>query len=274
MKKSTYLHNGKMRLMYYFLFLCFVLCTLNSWSQNKGIVYYGQIESVGLKSPLGPDFNSFLVFDKEESYYVTAMDSLENGKTFEGRYSSEDGQSVISFSSEYMTSRYGKQVYNNRKKDTLYWNQWVDFYVAEKTPSIDWKLEKETKKIGNFLAHKAIGKFRGRKYTAWYILEVPLPFGPWKLQGLPGLILEAYDDDKEMYLYFKSLEFPTKNKTRITQLKRPDDHPKNWRSLEEFKNRLDYFYNKRKNSSIIIAQKYGTDIPDEKIKSDLYLESF
>ena len=250
-----------------------VICSI-SFGQNKGIVYYGQIESVGLKSPLGPDFNSYLVFDKKKSYYVTAKDSLENGKNFEKRYSSEDGQNIISFSEGYMTSKFGRQVYYDRDKDTIYWSQWENFYVAEKTPKINWKLEKETKKIGKFIANKATGLFRGRIYTAWYTLEIPLPYGPWKLQGLPGLIIEAYDKDKEMYLYFKSLEYPTINKTPISQIKRPENHPKTWRTLEDFKKRLDFFYEKRKNTSITIAQKYGTDVPDEKIKSEIYLESF
>lgn len=256
-----------------YLVLLISLATLGSWSQEKGIVYYGQIESIGLKSPLGPDFNAYLIFNNNESYYVTANDSLENGKEFKLRYSSEDGQNIRSFSGP-LTSKYGRQVYNNRNKDSLFWNQWVDFYVAEKRPIINWKLEKETKKIGKFTAHKAIGHFRGRNYTAWYILEIPLPYGPWKLQGLPGLILEAYDNDKEMYIYFKSIEYPTANKAIISQLKRPNDHPKTWWTKEDFKKKLDYFYEKRKNSSITLAQKYGTDVPEEKIKSEIYLESF
>ena len=63
---------------------------------------------------------------------------------------------------------------------------------------MEWKLNKETKNIGKFNCKKATCSFRGRNYTAWYTLEVPLPYGPWKLQGLPGVILEAYDEKKEI----------------------------------------------------------------------------
>ncbi len=254
------------------ILLTLLLSFLNTYSQKKGIVYYGQIESTRLKAPLGPDFNAFLIFNNNESYYVTAKDSLDIETEFKQRYSSEDGMTVRSFS--VMTTKYGKQVYNNRKKDTIYWNQWVDFYVAEKTPKIEWKLIKETKKIGDFTANKATCSFRGRDYTAWYILDVPLPYGPWKLQGLPGLIIEAYDTHKEMYFYFKSLEYPTKNKTKITQIQRPKDHLETWKTLDDFKKRLNKIYDRMRASSITIAQRQETDVPEQKIKSEVFIESF
>ncbi|NER12955.1 GLPGLI family protein [Leptobacterium flavescens] len=78
--------------------------------------------------------------------------------------------------------------------------------LEENNPRIKWDLKEETKKIGSFTCHKAIGEFRGRIYTAWYTLDVPVNAGPWKLQGLPGLILEAYDKEKFVQFYFKSIK--------------------------------------------------------------------
>lgn len=100
--------------------------------------------------------------------------------------------------------------YIDHKKDSLisrmpYLSNKV-YIVREQKPSIDWTITKEEKKIGPYACQKAIGKFRGRMYTAWFTLDIPLNMGPWKLQGLPGLILEASDTDKLIQFAFTSLQ--------------------------------------------------------------------
>ena len=46
------------------------------------------------------------------------------------------------------------------------------------------------------MCHLATCEFRGRKWQAWYS-DIPYSLGPWKLNGLPGLILEARSLDKD-----------------------------------------------------------------------------
>src|SRR5690606_18799090 len=77
-----------------------------------------------------------------------------------------------------------------------------DFVVREEFPVQDWEIHDETKEIGNYACQKATCTFKGRNYTAWFAPELPMPYGPWKLYGLPGLILSAYDDKQEVsFLY-------------------------------------------------------------------------
>lgn len=60
-----------------------------------------------------------------------------------------------------------------------------------------WEIEDETKNILGYECNKAVTTFRGRKWMAWFTPEIPVQEGPWKLFGLPGLILEAYDAERD-----------------------------------------------------------------------------
>jgi len=68
-------------------------------------------------------------------------------------------------------------------------------FIKEKLPLQVWSLKDETKKIKSLLCKKAVTTYRGRTYTAWYTEEIPVIGGPWKFDGLPGLILEASSND-------------------------------------------------------------------------------
>ena len=63
-----------------------------------------------------------------------------------------------------------------------------------------WEIEDGTKTILGYECNKAVTDYRGRRWIAWFTTDIPVNEGPWKLSGLPGLILEAYDVDKD-YLF-------------------------------------------------------------------------
>jgi GLPGLI family protein len=69
---------------------------------------------------------------------------------------------------------------------------------------MDWKTSEEQRSIGGIPCLKAVTQFKGRGYTAWYAPTITIPDGPWKLGGLPGLILEAYDDEDNWHMTFVS----------------------------------------------------------------------
>lgn len=257
------------------ILITLLFCCVFASSQNKGLVYYGHIESPGMRSAAGPDLNAYLVFDKNESYYVTAKDSLQSSVNETTVVTGSDGQTTV-HTGGANTFRYGKQVYFNRESDSLWWSQRFrgNIYVAESRPKIEWQLIDETKKIGALTAFKAIGEFRGREYTAWYVREIPLPYGPWKLQGLPGLIVEAYDDRKEMFIYFKSLKYPTNNQTPISKVQRTSNDSQGWMTIHEFKDMLVESLEKAYNKTVIMSERYGGGTPKKPVFSDVYIESF
>lgn len=82
--------------------------------------------------------------------------------------------------------------------DTAGMEQYV---VEEPIENIDWTIvEDSVKKVLGYDCIMATADYHGRKWTAWFTPEIPLQAGPWKLAGLPGLILEA-DADNGVYSF-------------------------------------------------------------------------
>ncbi|MCR8558903.1 GLPGLI family protein [Mucilaginibacter sp. BJC16-A38] len=84
------------------------------------------------------------------------------------------------------------------------------YLIDEAYPVIDWKISADTASFAGLQCQKAITHFKGRDYTAWFCPDLPFHSGPWKLNGLPGVILEAYDDKKEVVFKFDGIEDLTK----------------------------------------------------------------
>jgi GLPGLI family protein len=82
------------------------------------------------------------------------------------------------------------------------------YIVEEKKIKIKWDILNEYKTINDLKVQKAIGEFRGRHYIAWFSNEIPVKFGPWKLNGLPGLIIAISDDKNEVMFYAKTINIP------------------------------------------------------------------
>ncbi len=61
----------------------------------------------------------------------------------------------------------------------------------EPTPDIIWTLSEDTITISGYLCQQATATFRGVEWQVYYTEEVPSSAGPWRLRGLPGLIVKA-----------------------------------------------------------------------------------
>ena len=69
------------------------------------------------------------------------------------------------------------------------------YLSKEPLAKVDWTLDEDTLAIGGLLCHRATGKLYGKLWTVWYTEEMPSSAGPWKLRGLPGLIVKAEDSE-------------------------------------------------------------------------------
>lgn len=115
----------------------------------------------------------------------------------------------------------GASIVSNRKRQTIEINYYTlatenkfittekliqEYMVEEEIPKIDWKITKDTLSFSGLKCQKATATFKGRNWVAWFAPELPFGNGPWKLNGLPGLIVDAYDDKKEVLFQFAGFE--------------------------------------------------------------------
>ena len=61
----------------------------------------------------------------------------------------------------------------------------------ESTPDFVWTLTDDTLTVGGYLCQQATATHRGVAWTVCYTEEIPSSAGPWRLRGLPGLIVKA-----------------------------------------------------------------------------------
>lgn len=69
------------------------------------------------------------------------------------------------------------------------------FVCEEDMPQINWSIVEGDTVICGYGCLKAEGELRGRKWNVWFAPEIAVNDGPWKLCGLPGLILQAVDTE-------------------------------------------------------------------------------
>lgn len=184
------------------------------------------------------------------SYYTHRVDSLKstpqgskkytqeiirfNGKYIRGK--DEDNIDWVSALNAAPFTRLSTYVFKNypEGKMTVFEEILTDKYVYEDSMDMQkWTLvEDSMKTIIGYECQQATCTFRGREWTVWFAPDIPIGEGPWKLCGLPGLIMEAYDKGKQQYfcingldqtisepIYFGKLSTPIKEYEKTTYSK-------------------------------------------------------
>ena len=81
-----------------------------------------------------------------------------------------------------------------------------DYLYEEPIPDMSWSFSDGVREIEGYTCHLAECDFRGRHYLAWYCEELPMPYGPYKFGGLPGLVLCVYDSERHYEFTFSKIE--------------------------------------------------------------------
>ena len=186
------------------LFICFNLklyAQSNSVATHK-IVYVGYLD-LNTSAQKAADRENIILLNNDNavSWVTLAKD-----------YKAINNDSILTvtpkkkmFSAVYKDYKKGKMIFEYSsmflsKKETMFTDSLVP---------MDWVITNRTKMIDSMQCLKALTIFRGRAYSAWFNPNIVISEGPWKFGGLPGLIIELYDEDRHMYWKLKSLTAST-----------------------------------------------------------------
>ncbi|MDO5607309.1 MAG: GLPGLI family protein, partial [Capnocytophaga sp.] len=168
------------KILMFFLILSFTV----SFAQNSAVTQITYTHNFDFGMP-GHKISK-LLFTATESHYVDGIAIPGEPK--------EGNAKIIRYEHGKFKEIFSRHITDNilTTKAKLH----EKFYLAtEELPKINWEIQHGKKAtIMGMECTQAKGSFRGRSYTVWFTPEIPVPFGPWKLGGLPGLILEASDD--------------------------------------------------------------------------------
>ncbi len=174
-----------------------ILAFIISFNFSYGQTYKAEYDMYG-HALINKRFEATLFFDAFNSMFKYHFPDLQETQEV------DEGFETYSFSENDFV------IYADKKSKKLYEKNYLfdegDYFTEEKTFKLKWVLVDEKKNIGSFECFKAKTKFRGREYTAWYTISVPVSFGPWKLNGLPGLIVEATDESGLVQFRLKKIE--------------------------------------------------------------------
>ncbi|MDR6781966.1 GLPGLI family protein [Pedobacter africanus] len=176
--------------MKHYLLFCLLLCASWKVQAQKLHVVYEYIPSA-------------VATFREHVYYEngikTAIRDSISVKASKGEEKKPDEEVSSSFSLVLNTGiNYRKVVIQSSDKNELQETRSVkktNYLVTDQFPGLVWNTDyKDTDTLGKFVCHKATASYRGTRLVAYYTNDIPVPAGPYKFGGLPGLIVMLYNE--------------------------------------------------------------------------------
>ena len=189
------------------IFCTFLFLFVNAQIQNEMIkVSYNYHHY----SPTGNEINSqmLLISSKEGSKFFSPLNEKVDSmmSTTEGRIAYSQMVQAAMAKNEISNIPIKKEpvyVIKSRKDNltSVYDLIGADYWVYEE-PLIpqEWIITDSIDKILSYDCIEAICNYRGRNWTVWFTPEIPIQDGPWKFNGLPGLILKA-EESTGQYIF-------------------------------------------------------------------------
>ncbi len=92
-----------------------------------------------------------------------------------------------------------------------------NYFSYESIDEMKWQIQPETKQKEDWKLQKATTNFGGRKWEAWFTTDILFSEGPYKFNGLPGLIVEIKDNKNNFNFQLIRIEKPKITNLNITE---------------------------------------------------------
>lgn len=186
--------------MKYILLLILVFTT--TYSQNIKVEYNFALNKA---NPLSSTIKKYTL-EQNESNSIFKFDNIKDKSQFKKNENAEivyDKDTVVAYiiGDEVVEYFYKENYYKDFINNSQFYNFSIGHksktsFVKEQINLFDWEIstEKDTIILG-YACNKATSKFRGRNYVAYFSNQLGNQGGPWKFDGLPGVILKVYSTD-------------------------------------------------------------------------------
>ncbi|MCJ7932257.1 MAG: GLPGLI family protein [Chryseobacterium sp.] len=168
----------------------FVMFFLHGLAQQVHVKYYH------VRSPIATLYEDLYIKDND---VISIQDSIVN-------FNSNGTMSAVKPNGKSLSKNYfiSKLQDNGESKDFFFTGLDRDtkYFIHDNVAKPVWKIdETKTKKILGYNCIKATANFRGSEVTAYFTKELPYSAGPFKFYGLPGLILDIREENKNFNIW-------------------------------------------------------------------------
>ncbi|MEG1617320.1 MAG: GLPGLI family protein [Bacteroidales bacterium] len=182
------LDNAKYRVYYTYRYL------------PEAISADNQVETLTLLQ-IGDQYNRFMDYNRFRSDSVNDVSVKNNLALAEYMPSLMNLGKVIKFKSNIVI---------NKSKNEIITQQNIilteRYQFKEESPLIKWTITNSDTILLGYNCRKATAVYKGRSYIAWYSEEIAMPYGPYKFNGLPGLIFYIHDTENNHSFILCGLE--------------------------------------------------------------------
>ncbi|ATN04110.1 hypothetical protein CRN76_01050 [Chryseobacterium indologenes] len=167
--------------------LFILLGTCMMFAQNNRFIYEVKYKKDSTSKDITRE-NYYLDITKEDIAYYNRLNYIND--------------SIFSVTGQYTSGRLTSFIIKKNKSNIYQNYEYIgdaNYYKLSEEPKQQWNITDSVKISNNLRIQKATTRFGGRNWIAWFTKDIPMTYGPYKFNGLPGLIMELYDTKKNYY---------------------------------------------------------------------------